>query len=108
MTPWADDTYANAINNSGQVAGSSSTSEGDLHVFITGPNGDGLRDLGAFGYSTSEALGINDAGRVVGVAYESDRTAHAFITGPNGAGMTDLNELVSVPEGVLNACRRHQ
>lgn len=52
---------ASGINDAGQVVGGSSTAEGDLHAFITGPNGIGMRDLGT-SRDWSSAYGINDAG----------------------------------------------
>jgi probable HAF family extracellular repeat protein len=72
-----------AINDAGQVVGSSATAEGDDHAFITGPNGAGMRDLG-----DGIASGINAAGQVVG--WSGDRS---FITGPDGAGMLYLGTL---------------
>ena len=58
---------AYGINEAGQVAGDSSTDNGPIHAFITGPDGVGMTDLGTLGggYS-SVAYGINDAGQVVG------------------------------------------
>lgn len=40
--------YALDINNSGQVVGASSTSEG-AQAFIAGPNGNVMTSLGTFG-----------------------------------------------------------
>ncbi|MBI4937575.1 MAG: PEP-CTERM sorting domain-containing protein [Nitrosomonadales bacterium] len=76
-------TAAIAINASGQVVG---ISAGDAfyNAFITGPNGVGMTDLGAF---LGSVHGINSSGHVVG------NTVHAYITGPNGVGMTDLGTL---------------
>jgi probable HAF family extracellular repeat protein len=86
-----DRSYANAINDAGQVAGESSTDNGVLHAFITGPDGDGMTDLGTLGGDYSWAYAINDAGQVVGDS-ETARwlQTHAFITGPDGLGITDL------------------
>lgn len=69
---------AEAINNTGQVIGKSSTGA----VFMTGPNGEGLTYLDY----ARDAYDINNLGQIVGVT----KTGHGFITGPNGLGMTDL------------------
>ena len=61
-----NNSYANGINDAGQVVGYSATAGGVQHAFITGPNGMGMRDLGTLGGTDSFAYGINDAGQVVG------------------------------------------
>jgi probable HAF family extracellular repeat protein len=84
-------TYARAINDAGQVVGSSQTAAGRTHAFITGANGVGMTDLGTLGGSrSSEAYGINNVGQVVGASDTAANVGHVFITGPNGVGMTDL------------------
>ncbi|HVW63525.1 MAG TPA: DUF3466 family protein [Nitrosospira sp.] len=100
------DSYANGINDAGQVVGSSNTAkdgEGPPlpHAFITGPNGADMEDLGTLGGARSSAYGINDAGQVVGSSLTSEGDAHAFVTGPNGVEMMDLNSLVDLPDGVI-------
>ena len=55
-----------AINESGHVAGSSTTATGATHAFLWAP-GQGMRDLGTLpGGESSIARGINDRGEVVG------------------------------------------
>jgi len=55
-----------AINESGQVAGSSTTATGATHAFLWTP-GQGMRDLGTLpGGASSIARGMNDRGEVVG------------------------------------------
>ena len=93
--------FADGINDAGQVVGYSYTAEGAYHAFITGPNGVGMTDLGTLGGDNSSASGINDAGQVVGGSLTAAGGGHAFITGPNGGGMIDLNSLVDLPEGVM-------
>lgn len=83
---------ANAINNSGLVVGNASTTSGDSHAFITGPDGVGMTDLGTLGGSSSDAKTINDLGQIAGTFRPAVDSfiAHAFITSPDAAGMTDL------------------
>ncbi|HRB97013.1 MAG TPA: PEP-CTERM sorting domain-containing protein [Nitrosomonas sp.] len=89
----------NAVNNSGQVVGSSYTTNGwngwalTTHAFITGPNGVGMTDPGTLGTAyRSDAADLNDSGQVVG-QFGSSTGFGAFITGTNGVGMTDLGTL---------------
>ena len=42
-------TWASGINEAGQVVGSFETAGGKFHVFITGPDGMGMRDIGTLG-----------------------------------------------------------
>jgi probable HAF family extracellular repeat protein len=83
-------TWASGINEAGQVVGSFETAGGKFHVFITGSNGVGLRDLGTLRGPLSQAHGINDAGQVAGYSSTAGGDYHAFITGANGMGMRDL------------------
>jgi len=99
--------YAFAVNTSGQVAGQSETGIGaTMHAFLTGANGVGMFDLGTLGGSDSQAMAVNDLGVVVGLSTlvpGKNATQHAFITGPNGAGMSDLgllNGAATVARGV--------
>jgi probable HAF family extracellular repeat protein len=97
---------ARALNDAGQVVGTAPTSTGESHAFITGPDGQGMKDLGTLGGAYSEAYGINDAGQVVGTASTATGQSHAFITGANGEGMKDLGTLggsYSVAHGINNA-----
>jgi probable HAF family extracellular repeat protein len=98
----AANSFANGINDAGQVVGGSNG-----HAFITGPNGTGMRDLGTLGGDGSVAAGINDAGQVAGWSnLAAGGLDHAFITGPNGMGMRDLGTLGgdgSVAAGINDA-----
>jgi probable HAF family extracellular repeat protein len=90
------------INNAGQVAGTSTTAEGDPHAFITGPDGYGMTDIGVLYegpfMTWSYAYGLNDAGQVVGSSptMQFEDYSPAFVTGPNGAPMTEFGNFGSV------------
>ena len=91
--PWHFGRYSSnacGINDAGQVVGFSYTAGGSPHGFITGPNGMGMRDLGASGGGNTLLMSINDAGQVVGSSNTAGGTHHAFITGPDGQGRQTL------------------
>ena len=94
--------FGYGINASGQIAGSSVVSGGNLHVFrYTGiPGGGGaMADLGALDIYGTYAVGqaINNSGQVAGWSmYRPVNWYHAFLyTGTPGAGGTlaDLGDL---------------
>ena len=87
-------TFANDMNDRGQIVGSSLTLHGRLHAFVW-DNGV-MTDIGRPGsYSTSEALAINDRGEIVGWSQigepkpqgmeYSGPPSHAFLWMPTGA-----------------------
>lgn len=70
------------INNSGQIAGRSTTADGALHSFIWSRE-DGMRDLGTLGGgSLSIAHAINDRGQAAGRADTPDGVRHAVLWTP--------------------------
>ena len=77
--------FARAINGTGQVTGTSYTSDGSVHAFLWS-NGV-MQDLGTLGGSTSWAWAINDAGAVTGASYDAGGRVHAFLW---DGGMHDL------------------
>jgi probable HAF family extracellular repeat protein len=74
------------INHSGQVAGVSTTANGDQHAFRTGPNAainPATDDLGTLGGTNSAAVAINSSGQVVGSSTDASGAFHGFRTAPN-------------------------
>lgn len=79
-----DYSIASGINDAGQVAGSSPTTGGELHAFITGPAGEGLMDLNSLvdlpqGLVLSQAIGINDSGQVVAIGIVPEPETYALM-----------------------------
>lgn len=58
---------ADAINESGEVAGAADLDSGELRAMLWLP-GQGMLSLGTLGGANSSARGINDRGEVVGVS----------------------------------------
>jgi probable HAF family extracellular repeat protein len=82
---------AAAINASGQVAGSASTTGDATHATLW--NGSTTTDLGTLGGTESYASAINASGQVVGLAYTTGNLAyHATLW--NGTAAIDLNSLL--------------
>jgi probable HAF family extracellular repeat protein len=79
-----------AINDSGQVAGSSSTASGNSERFVRFTDGSGLQNLGGTG-EHNVAYGINAAGVVVGTKGQSGKRAVRYT---DASGLQDLNTLI--------------
>ncbi len=103
-----------AINNLGQVVGTSDL-PGDTtaHAFLWS-KGSGMQDLGTLpGDLVSGALAISDSGEIVGVSVDGNGNARAFVR-QNGI-LIDLNSLVPadsplylVTAGSVNSADRSQ
>jgi len=78
-----------ALNDRGQVVGSSTTASGETHAFFW-ENGV-MTDLGTLGGSSSQAVAINDHGQVVGNGATATGANHAFLW--QDGVMTDLGTL---------------
>jgi probable HAF family extracellular repeat protein len=81
--------YANGINNAGQIVGYYEAS-GTYRAFLwTASNG--MQDLGTLGGDSAIASGINSAGQVVGTARNLSGQVHAFLWTAT-SGMRDLGD----------------
>lgn len=90
------------LNNSGQIAGYSYTSNGVTHAYVS--SGGKITDLNPQGATTSRANGINDAGTVVGEVTDHNGNDRATVF-KNGT-VTDLGTLggtSSYAYGINNA-----
>ena len=94
--------YANAINNQGQVVGGAYTNTGDSsipHAFFY--SGGKVLDLGTLGGPASGAWGINKAAQIVGDAQITPGDLfgahHAFLY--SGGQMANLNSLLPPNSG---------
>jgi probable HAF family extracellular repeat protein len=82
---------ANAVNDSGQIVGTSTCGSSCVHAVLWSSSG--MQDLGILpSSSASGANSINNKGQVVGVS------GHAFIW-TQTAGMLDLNSLIDATSG---------
>jgi probable HAF family extracellular repeat protein len=66
---------AAAVNDLGQVVGSTTTPTSSGHAFLAPP----MIDLGTLGGPTSAAVGVNDAGQVTGTSDTATGTQQAFL-----------------------------
>jgi probable HAF family extracellular repeat protein len=81
--------FATAINEEGQVAGYSRTTDGSAARALLWTDADGLTDLGGLGGTLSVALAINNAGQIAGMSYTSDdHEAHAVVWQTRGLPST--------------------
>ena len=87
--------FAYDINKTGEVAGTSGTSDGSFHAFYWSAETH-IQDLGTVpGDVGSVGLAIDDAGDIGGVSFPADPNAspRAFVR-PEGGAMVDLNTLI--------------
>jgi len=78
---------ASAINNQGQIVGTSYSSTGYSHATLFDASGAGNHiDLGTLGGRCSSALSINENGQIVGVADTIAYSGHATLFNSAGTG----------------------
>lgn len=88
--------FANDINDQGQIAGSSGSPGSGYDAFLYNP-GKGITTIDAPG-AYDDANGINDKGQLVGESYiEGIDARHAFLY--SGGIVQDLNNLISPNSG---------
>jgi probable HAF family extracellular repeat protein len=101
--------WANAINNAGQVVGNAQTVGGSYHPFLY--SGGVLTDLGILpGFANSGAVALNDSGQVAVSAGSADTTINDAFLWQSGTGLTDLGNLGSsytVPHALNNPTTAH-
>lgn len=87
--------YANGINNAGQVVGNTTNiSSTGSDAFFTGPNGENPIPPGGLHADGDVATDINSSGQVVGHAkLSSGLYPHAYITSASGGFASDLGTL---------------
>ncbi len=86
--------YPEALNDSGQIAGNSYT-HGNVHAFVWMNDGTRMKDLGTLGGTQSGAYDMNSSGQVAGQANLSgDAISHAFLWRNDGTKIQDLNTLI--------------
>ncbi len=84
-----------AVNDFGQVGGTSSAGSGADHAFLSEPDGGLLKDLGNFGGNFIAVTDVNNLGQVVGGAsLPGDRLSHAFVSAQGGGALIDLGTLL--------------
>ncbi len=87
--------FGSAVNNAGQVTGSSYIGSGSSTAFLSGANGGPVKGLGTLpGDIESLGSAVNNSGQVTGYSGDKDFLySHAFLSGANGGALKDLGTL---------------
>jgi len=84
-------TNAVALNDLGQVVGTSETAAGTTHAFLW--QSGLMTDLGTLGGALSDALALNNRGRVVGVSETGSGERHYFLITPVDTNLDEAPDL---------------
>ena len=77
-SPCTTQSRPSAINEHGQVVGTSDTASGEVHAFLWTRHL-GMQDLGTLGGTFSSASAINNRGQVAGTSDTASGEVHAFL-----------------------------
>jgi probable HAF family extracellular repeat protein len=86
-------TYANGVNNAGQIVGDYIDSSGHAHGFLYRPSSGTYKTLNdPHGTEGTYAVGINDNGQIVGYYVDSSGVDHGFLYTISTGHFTTLND----------------
>ena len=89
------ESYANALNDSGQVAGWADTRGSQIARLRVAERRDSDEESRDLRGSTSAAYDMNSSGQVTGYAYLAGNVvSHAFLWRNDGSKIQDLNKLI--------------
>ncbi len=91
---------ARAVNNSGQVVGSSYTTGDAEHHAFSWTESQGMVDLGTLGGTLSAAVDVTDAGQIVGYSYSTGDTELRSFSWTEVGGMVDIGSFGGDTTGV--------
>jgi hypothetical protein len=77
--PGVQATFASAINNRGQIAGTVQDFSGVFHGYVTEPDANGFTTVDFPGAALTSAVGLNDRGDIVGQYGDSAGVTHGFL-----------------------------
>jgi probable HAF family extracellular repeat protein len=93
--PGGQFSFANAVNDAGQIAGESNTGDGSYHAILIEPD-DTMRDLGTLGVGNMNVADINNAGHIIGSASGVD---HRIPWIWDGSTLLRLDDLIPSDSG---------
>jgi uncharacterized membrane protein len=85
--PRASSTFANSINNAGQIVGNFTDSANGGHGFLD--TGGSFTQIDVPGATSTSAQGINGAGQIVGYFFDGPNASHSFLD--TGGSFTQID-----------------